>query len=159
MSQLYTQKYPAIAIGNQGDDFLSTSSDKVADVLAEDSDYIYIPSDLIPERLYLIQQLGTSQVVSEIYNLPEEPAKIVIPFIRSIAPDGTAWSIQKWNDTFVVIVDSTHTYHQSFTFEQEEISDLVTQGGFELTANWGTDGLSEIRIKGLKLEKVRQWLA
>lgn len=159
MSQLYTQKYPANAIANQGNDWLSTSGDKIQDVAdADDSDYIYVRSGSIPQKLYVMLQLGTSQQISQVFDLPEEPSKLTILFLKPLAPDNAAWTIQKWNDMFAIVADSTHTYYQSFTFEQEEVSTQVTNGGVELICNFGTDGLDDIRIKGLEIKKVRQWL-
>ena len=159
MSALHAQKYAAIAIANQGDDWLSTSGDKVQDVAeSNDSDYIYVPADSIPKKVYLILQLGTAQQISQVFDLPEEPSKLIILFLKSLAPDNTAWTIQKWNDTIAIIVDSTHSWHQSFSFEQEETSSAVTNGGVELICNFGTDGLDNIRIKGLEIKKIRQWL-
>lgn len=160
MSAQYTQKYPAIAIAQQGNDWLSTSGDKVQDIAdANDAHYIYVPSDLILQKVYVILHLQSrqGQLISPIYDLPEEPAKLIIPFLSSVAPDGTAWTIQNFNDTIGIVVDSTHTYHQSFSFEQEEVSNQITQGGVELIVNFGTDGLDNIRIKGLELKKVRKW--
>ena len=158
MSQLQTQKYAALTIGNQGDAWSSTSGNKITDVAdANDSDYIYLDSDQIPESVYVIMQLGVYQQISPIYDLPEEPPKLVIPLIKSLAPDGQPWTIQKWNDTVGIVVHSGHEFPQSYTFEQEEISGDVVQGGIELTVNFGTDGLDGIRIKGLKFVKVRKW--
>lgn len=169
MSAQYTQEYEPTSTGNYGQSWLSSSGDKVADVLNQDSTYISHTQNLsvVPEtkakKLYIKMILGTDELASDILSLPADPSQVTWAFLSNTTPDLTDWNnqIQKFNDMELQITDGTGEYKQSFIFAAEEISNSVAQAGFSLIANWDNSvppNYNEARLKVDKVRKIRKYV-
>jgi hypothetical protein len=159
----YRQEYQAITIGDYGDNWYSTSGDKVVDISSSgDGDYIYMLQNLSitpttkQKKLYVKMVLGDDTLTSQFITL--DTGLHTFEFLSSVAPDSSAWTITKFNNMQGTVIDVPLTTEQSYVFEQEEASNSISRAGFEIVANWGYSNppnYNEIKLKVHQIRKIR----
>ncbi len=116
---VFTKTYEAQHIGDYGDDWQSTSGDKIQDVTFIDNNFIFLSGDAHALEITFALILDGDTLKSIGFVLPRNEDTLTVTFLSDTAPDGDSWTLSKFNQSQGLCADNNLLEVQSYKFYRQ----------------------------------------
>jgi len=155
--------FPVTALGGGGDEWLSSSGNKITDVqVLGDGKHIYLsnsflPEVPIPEEFFIakfILSLNSQVISSQGYRSEQFPLYNIYDFLSYNAPGQVGWTMQQFKDYEIGVADNTFVKVESYKALVQGLGSIqIIKAGVRAALQHQPVG-NQMQLRVLKMEKL-----